>query len=420
VVQHPRLSDLTDSQVGATTAIAQRLHDAGHQAWLVGGCVRDLALGRHPKDLDIASDARPEEVEALFEHTVDVGRDFGTIVVAQFATPVEVTTFRADGEYRDGRHPETVAYAETPQEDARRRDFTCNALFLDPLTGEVLDPCGGLEDLEQRRLRAIGDPVARFTEDSLRLLRLVRFASTHDLDPEPDTLDGARRTAPLLARVARERVLSELCGCFEKGAAARALELLVDLDLVGPALGGEAVIDARTLAVARHLPRPCGAATGLALVSSGTRTSSEARAISARMVAALKPSRELAKDVRGLLEGIDDLRSGASDAALVRRRAQLDQERWLELARAIARASTQFEGLGIDAARLERVLGTWPVERPVPAPLVDASWIVAAGVAPGPRLGRILEALVDAQIEGRVTDRVGAEGFVRAQMSRTE
>ncbi|QDU84974.1 tRNA nucleotidyltransferase/poly(A) polymerase [Planctomycetes bacterium Pla163] len=420
MVQHPRLSDLSDSQVGASTRIAQRLRDAGHQAWLVGGCVRDLALGRRPKDLDIASDARPEEVEALFEHTVDVGREFGTIVVAEFEPSIEVTTFRADGEYRDGRHPEVVAYADTPQEDARRRDFTCNALFLDPLTGEVLDPCGGLEDLEQGRLRAIGDPVARFTEDSLRLLRLVRFACTHDLEPERATLDGARRTAPLLARVARERVLSELSGCFDKGAAARALELLVALDLVGPALGDGAVIDARTLAVARRLPQPCGAATGLALVSSGTRTDDVARASSARVVGQLKPSRELAKQVRGLLEGLEDLRSGASDAALVRRRAQLDQVRWLELARAFDRASVDFEDLAVDVARLERVLAAWPVDRPVPAPQLDAAWIVAAGVAPGPLLGRILEGLVDAQIEGRVTDRSGAEEFVRAQISRAD
>lgn len=420
MVQPPRLSDLSDSQVGATTAVARRLHEAGFQAWLVGGCVRDLVLGRRPKDLDLASDARPEEVEALFEHTADVGRDFGTIVVAQFAAPIEVTTFRADGEYRDGRRPERVVYAATPQEDARRRDFTCNALFLDPLTHELLDPCGGMADLEQGRLRAIGDPVARFTEDSLRLLRLVRFACTHDLRPEAETLEGARSTAPLLARVARERVLSELTGCFDKGDAARAFELLAELDLVQPALGEGVSVDERLILVARHLPRPCGGATGLALLTANARTDAAAIATSTRVMEGLKPSRELAKRVRGLLEGIELVRSGASDARLVRQRSQLDQHRWLDLAHAFDRASATYDDLAIDVARLKRVLAEWPAERELPRALVDASWIVAAGVAPGPRLGLILVELVDAQIEGRVADRSSAESFVQRRVSRAD
>src|SRR5687768_567649 len=157
-------------------AVVRRLRDAGHVAYFAGGCVRDLLLGLEPKDYDVATDAPPERVRSLFNRTQAVGAAFGVILVRQRDSQVEVATFRSDGRYDDGRRPTGVRFT-TAEEDARRRDFTINGLFLDPLDGDkVIDFVGGQEDLKAGRLRAIGDPDARFAEDHLRLLRAVRFA----------------------------------------------------------------------------------------------------------------------------------------------------------------------------------------------------------------------------------------------------
>src|SRR5262245_12512394 len=158
----------------AAVAIVDRLRRASHEAWFVGGCVRDELLGRTPPDYDVATSARPEQVQDLFERTVPVGVQFGVVIVLDEGPPVEVATFRADDAYVDGRRPTGVRFT-TAREDAERRDFTMNGLFMDPGTGEIVDYVGGRADLDARVVRAIGDAKARFTEDKLRLLRAVRF-----------------------------------------------------------------------------------------------------------------------------------------------------------------------------------------------------------------------------------------------------
>lgn len=412
-MQRPTTARLPDSQVGVSTAIARRLRDAGHEAWLVGGCVRDLALGRPSGDVDIATDARPERVEALFERTIGVGRAFGTVVVADFGEGVEVTTFRAEGAYSDGRRPDRVAFSDSLEEDAARRDFTVNALFLDPLTDALADPTGGLADLETGLLRAIGAPEQRFTEDSLRVLRLVRFAATHDLEVEPGTFAAARSTAPLVARVAKERVLAELTKTFERGDLARAIGLIDDLGVAAPAVGRDGeVAGAAERRVAQALGRGPGAEVGFALLLTGAVVGADARARTATLLGDLHPSRELARAVDGLLVGCELLLDDAPDAALVRARTSVRPSAWRAYVAAFAAAGECFDER--HAERLERLLARWPAERELPAPLLDARALQELGVERGPGLGALLRALVDAQIEERVVTRDDALALVRA------
>src|SRR6202049_4729556 len=168
--------------------ICATLRKNGHQAYLVGGCVRDLLLGREPSDYDISTDARPERVQELFPHCLAVGAKFGVILVVEDGAEVEVATFRSDIGYSDGRHPDHVVYADSPQEDVRRRDFTINGLLMDPATREVLDFVAGRADLSAGIVRAIGDPRLRFAEDKLRMMRAIRFAARFYFQIAPQTL----------------------------------------------------------------------------------------------------------------------------------------------------------------------------------------------------------------------------------------
>jgi poly(A) polymerase len=199
--------------------IVRTLRAGGYQAYLVGGCVRDLLLEREPADYDVATDATPEEVMRIFPRTWAVGAQFGVVLVpvagpepADEETPnkqqraIEVATFRSDGLYTDGRHPDEVRYTRLPEEDVRRRDFTINGLLLDPLSGQVLDFVEGRQDLQGRIIRTIGDPRLRFAEDKLRLLRAVRFAARFGYTIESRTLDAIRELGPQIQAVSRERI----------------------------------------------------------------------------------------------------------------------------------------------------------------------------------------------------------------------
>jgi len=211
--------------------IVQALKAAGHEAFLVGGCVRDLVMGRAPKDYDVATDARPEEVAKRFRRVIPVGVQFGVQMVMIGKTPYEVATFRTDQEYRDGRHPEGVVFSN-PKEDALRRDFTVNGLFYDPLKKEVIDYVGGREDLKRRVIRAIGDPAKRFAEDRLRMLRAVRFAATLDFQLDPATLKAAQAAAGKILEVSPERIRDELVKLFTGPRPGRGLKLLDESGLL--------------------------------------------------------------------------------------------------------------------------------------------------------------------------------------------
>ncbi len=191
------------------TRIVRRLRDAGFEALFAGGCVRDRLLARECHDIDIATSAKPADVQRLFPRTYAVGEAFGVICVLLGDTTFQVATFRADGAYIDGRHPETVRFSSA-QEDAFRRDFTINGLFYDPLTDSVIDHVGGQADLQSRLLRAIGNPDERFREDRLRLLRAVRFATVLDFEIDPETLRAIRDHATAIREVSPERIREEL------------------------------------------------------------------------------------------------------------------------------------------------------------------------------------------------------------------
>lgn len=254
----------------AARRVATRLASAGQRGWIVGGSVRDLALGREAGDVDMASAAHPDEVERLFERTIAVGRAFGTVIVLVEGVEVQHTTFRSEAGYADGRRPDAVQFGASVEEDAQRRDFTANALYLDPLSGEVRDPTGGLADLEARRLRCVGDPAERFREDGLRLIRLARFAAGMELAIEPATLEAARANAAALRGVSPERVLAELETIFSRPRSALALEILAGLGLLERALpgcdgAGAAAWSARRAAFG-HLPAAPGLELGLAVL----------------------------------------------------------------------------------------------------------------------------------------------------------
>lgn len=222
--------------------VCRTLREAGHQAYFVGGCVRDILLEREPADYDVSTDATPDRVQELFPRSLAVGAKFGVIVVLQECGPddpsvddsvqVEVATFRSDVGYSDGRHPDEVVYSKTPQEDVRRRDFTINALLLDPETNEVLDFVGGRDDLRAGIIRAIGKPEERFREDKLRMIRAVRFAARFRYAIHEATFSAITKLAKDVRQVSAERVRDELTKLLTEGAARRGFELLDETRLL--------------------------------------------------------------------------------------------------------------------------------------------------------------------------------------------
>jgi len=207
-------------------SICSTLENAGFQAFLVGGCVRDILLERDPADYDVATNATPEQVLKLFPEGLEVGAQFGVILVPGDGSKVEVATFRSDVGYTDGRHPDRVVYANSPEEDVKRRDFTINGLLMRHDTGEILDFVDGQADLRAGIIRAIGEPDRRFAEDKLRMLRAVRFAARFGYEIEPETFKAIRKHAREIKQVSRERIREELTKLVTEGAARRGFELL--------------------------------------------------------------------------------------------------------------------------------------------------------------------------------------------------
>jgi len=225
----------TASPKAIAKEIVAKLQHAGFAAFWVGGCVRDFLLGREPQDFDIATDAKPEQVEKLFAKTIPVGRKFGVVIVVEGGQQFQIATFRAEADYQDGRRPEKVEFANA-EADAARRDFTVNGLFYDPLTEKIHDWVGGEKDLRAKIIRTIGAPEERFGEDHLRLLRAVRFAAQLKFEIEPRTFAAIQSLAPKISIISAERVREELIKLFSPPHAARGLVLLRDSGLLEPIL----------------------------------------------------------------------------------------------------------------------------------------------------------------------------------------
>jgi poly(A) polymerase len=221
----------TDSTKAIAGQIVARLQSAGFAAFWVGGCVRDFLLGRAPDDFDIATDAKPEQVEKLFRKTIPVGKKFGVMIVVEGGHQFQVATFRAEADYQDGRRPEKIIFANA-EADALRRDFTVNGLFYDPLTKKIHDWVGGEKDLCAKIIRTIGKPEERFGEDHLRLLRAVRFAAQLNFAIEPKTFAAVKKLAPKIKLISAERIRDELLKLFSAPHAARGLVLLRESGLL--------------------------------------------------------------------------------------------------------------------------------------------------------------------------------------------
>jgi poly(A) polymerase len=238
----------SNPKFAAALHITRTLHEAGYEAYLAGGCVRDLLIGHEPHDYDVTTSATPDVVLASFPRTFSVGAHFGVVLVADEENVIEVATFRSDGAYSDGRRPDSVCYTLSAEEDVQRRDFTINGLLLNPLTaagslGEpealrtaILDYVNGLTDLDAGIIRAIGESTRRFEEDRLRLLRAVRFAARFGFVIEPTTLAAIRVMAPKISSVSQERVREELTKMLTEGHARRAFELLDETGLLAEVL----------------------------------------------------------------------------------------------------------------------------------------------------------------------------------------
>ncbi|MEQ8770213.1 MAG: CCA tRNA nucleotidyltransferase [Phycisphaerales bacterium] len=399
----PPLPDPSDvSERDAALAIVRRLRAEGHAAYFAGGCVRDELLGVDPKDYDVATDARPDAITNLFTRTAEVGASFGVVLVREFGPTVEVATFRTDGPYSDARRPDHVEFA-TAEEDAHRRDFTINALFIDPLAddpaAQIIDHVGGVADVNARVLRAVGDPSARLAEDHLRALRAVRFAAKYGLTIDPGTADAIREHARELAGVSIERVGDEVRRMMGHPTRARAARTLTDLGLDAP-IFGERLPD-RPLTTLGNLDAAADAMTALAAWTHdriGAPALSASGAAGFGWRAALNLSGDEAREYAHTLDFAGAVLRDWPELSVAARKRLASTPRAPEglcLLRSIdAAAADRYES---DVRALARDgVGL------APAALIDGDALVERGFQPGPGFGDLLDAVYDAQLEGRV------------------
>jgi poly(A) polymerase len=397
--------------------VVRRLREAGFDALWAGGCVRDQLLGEEPKDFDVATSATPEDVIRLFGRrpTIPVGASFGVIIVlgpTKAAGQVEVATFRSDGLYLDGRRPSSVAWCR-PEEDARRRDFTINGMFYDPLAGEVIDYVGGQADLTARIIRAIGDPEARFTEDKLRLLRAVRFAATFQFAMEPATFLAVQRLHDRITEVSPERIAQEVRRMLAHSTRSVAVELLLSTGLFTQVFGrsdgnnpGRASGLLATLSKLNE-PRFEPAFAAIMLWLQGPMDVAHAAVASAaarRMCAQLRLSNDETGCVTWILEQLPVVRGIRTRALHVLKPLLADPRASLlrDLSRAIALA-TEEEPVDDDFCR--QYLATTPAERLNPAPFIDGRDILGLGVPAGPQIRSLLQQLRNEQLDEILTGR---------------
>jgi hypothetical protein len=416
-VGRPSVQDLSSSLRALAVEIAERLARRGARVWIVGGAVRDLAIGRGVHDVDLASSAPPEVVEQEFLRTIPIGRAFGTVVVHLQGRDVEHTTFRTEDGYADARRPDAVRFGSTPEEDATRRDFRCNALYLDPLTDEVRDPTGGLEDLGRGRIACVGDPRRRFGEDGLRIVRLARFVGQLGMAPEAETLRGARETLDALRGVSRERLRVEFEHLFERGGIVPALACLEQtgaLERVLPGLGGAERVG-RATALLSELPAPSGVELGFAGLFDPALDAGGSVAAAVERLESLKPSRQTLERVRSAWTIADAVRGAATAARSARVRWMRAPGFALGLELALARARAGGEGTGgLEALRAERAaLGEGGL---APAPLLVAADVAARGFAPGPLYGILLEEAETLQLDGRLATRDEALAWLERRL----
>ncbi|MGO9608142.1 MAG: CCA tRNA nucleotidyltransferase [Verrucomicrobiia bacterium] len=428
------------------TNIVRRLREAGHTAYFVGGCVRDMVRGIEPHDFDIATSAKPEEVQALFAKTVPVGAAFGVVLVIEDEHQFEVATFRSDEAYIDGRRPTGVRYGSA-EEDAQRRDFTVNGMFFDPISNQIIDFVGGRADIERKVVRTIGEPRQRFTEDKLRMLRAIRFAANLEFAIDPATFAAVREMASEISVVSAERIREELIKIFTRSHAGRGLELLDASGLLQEILPEIAAMKGVEQPPEFH---PEGD------VFQHTRL----------MLDMLPPNPDVVLAFAVLLHDVgkpptfqrapdrirfnDHDRIGGDMAETILRRLRFPNEeidkialcvrehmrfqfvkemRPAKLKRILARDTfpDELELHRIDCASSHRNMENYeflkaktaelPPEVVKPEPLLNGHDLLALGLTPGPMVGQILREVEELQLEERLKSRAEALEFAKSRVS---
>ncbi len=431
--------------------ICTKLREAGYQAYLVGGCVRDLLLEREPVDFDIATDARPERVQELFPESLAVGAQFGVIIVLDEGAQVEVATFRSDVGYSDGRHPDRVEFTQSAEEDVRRRDFTINALLLDLATGQVRDYVGGRSDLRAAVIRAIGNPESRFHEDKLRMIRAVRFAARFHYTIEPATFAAIKKLAAEISIVSAERIRDELTKILTEGAARRGFELLDETGLLPvilpeisrmkgvqqpPQFHPEGDVWIHTLLLLEKLPGGVSStlAWGALLHDVGKpptfrppNDDSDRIRFDGHVEVGIKMAEEIFRRLRFSNDETEQVVALIANhmrfkdvvqmkASTLKRFVRLNHfGEHLELHRLDC---LSCHGMLENYDFVRRFIEQTPPEEVSPPKLLTGDDLIHLGFSPGPKFKEILQTVEDAQLEGRIRNHEEALAYVRKSFSQ--
>ena len=362
--------------------ISHTLNSHGYEAFAVGGCVRDTLLGRKPGDWDITTSARPEQVKALFRRTIDTGIQHGTVTIMMDRTGYEVTTYRIDGEYEDGRHPKQVEFTSDLLEDLRRRDFTINAMAYSHATG-IVDAFDGVEDLKARRIRCVGNAMERFTEDALRILRAIRFSAQLDFEIEKETFEAISVIAPNLAKVSKERIQMELTKllCSEHPEKIREVYETGISTYVSPAF---AALDWQNARVSAALPNE-KYVRWAAFLRCGNSPEN-----AVRVLRDLKLDNETVSRVKTLVTWAD-VTPAADEAEVRRMMSRMEPEVWDSL--------MELNSYGTDIRALVTLIRGRGDCLSLKELAVKGQDLIAAGVKPGKEMGTMLHELLEHVLE---------------------
>ncbi|CAK1227443.1 CCA tRNA nucleotidyltransferase [Fructobacillus fructosus] len=383
--------DELPSQLVAAKPILEKINQAGYEAYFVGGCVRDMILGQELHDVDIASSAYPEEIKQIFDKTVDTGIQHGTVMVLDHGEGYEITTFRTESTYTDFRRPDSVTFVRSLEEDLKRRDFTINAFALDA-DGQVIDLFNGLGDLEKKQIRAVGDAKERFTEDALRMMRALRFASKLDFAIEEKTLEALEALAPNLEKIAVERIQVEFEKMLMGQAAGQALLTMVEVDLL-PYLPGQAefVTNEHLLYLASHLQN--------------RQPQSLAQVWTLYIATIVRPAVDLQKELRSWKLSREIMATVGRLAPAIQKADSLtiwDVYQINDLAETLLAALKILSFSPTLLRRIEELFFNLPI-RSAKDLAVNGGQLIKAGLAtPGPLLGKQLSAIELAVVEGRL------------------